>query len=207
MARRSSLLLLFLTASLAVPFPAVPFALNGLGKGDAVPDMAFVGITADGGTLSSFAGEKGLIVIYWTTRSARSPAILEFAEKELRGYGKYGMNLLAVNADGREMRTEDIAAVKARTRELGVSFPVVLDAALKGYDDLGIGGVPAVVILDRNLAILEAYGGFPPTARADIRNFLDAFLGIGKKSGDGAEDRPARGAAADTGSGPGGSTE
>jgi hypothetical protein len=69
---------------LIMPLSAESFALRGLDKGDSVPDMEFMGITAESGKLSSFSGGKGLIVIYWATWSSRSPMILEFAEKELR---------------------------------------------------------------------------------------------------------------------------
>ena len=157
------------------------FALRGLGKGDPVPDMAFAGITVDGGKLSSFTGEKGLVVIYWSTWSSRSPAILEFAEKDLRRYRELGMTFLAVNADHQEMRSEDIAAVKAKAEELGLSFPVVLDADLSGFNEIGIISVPTTLILDRELKLVDVYPGFPSIARDDIPDRLDAFLGIEKK--------------------------
>lgn len=204
MVRKGGLILLLLSAlALAFPRTSDSFALKGVGKGDAVPDVAFAGITVDSANLSSFAGEKGLIVIYWDTRSARCPPILRFAEKELRRYEEYGMNLLAVNADGREIRSEEIAAVRAKVAELGVSFPVVLDAAWKGYDDLGIESVPVTLILDGNLSIVEAFAGFSPAAGAEIRNALDAFLGIGQRSGEQGSKRPS-GAVPETGSVAGG---
>jgi hypothetical protein len=67
-----------------MPLSAESFALRGLDKGDSVPDMEFMGITAESGKLSSFSGGKGLIVIYWATWSSRSPMILEFATPTTR---------------------------------------------------------------------------------------------------------------------------
>jgi hypothetical protein len=106
---------------LIMPLSAESFALRGLDKGDSVPDMEFMGITAESGKLSSFSGGKGLIVIYWATWSSRSPMILEFAEKELRRYEEHGVKLLAINADHQEMRREEIEAVKGKATEMALS--------------------------------------------------------------------------------------
>ncbi len=165
----------------AFPLSAASFALRGLEKGAKVSDIELAGITVDGGKLSSFSGEKGLVVIYWSTWSSRSPAILSFAEKELRRYEEKGIRILAINADHQEMRSEDIAAVKAKAAELGLSFPVVLDAGLKGYNELGVISTPTTLILAKDLTIVDAYPGFPSVARDDIPDRLDDFLGIPKR--------------------------
>ncbi|HEY5765898.1 MAG TPA: TlpA disulfide reductase family protein, partial [Candidatus Deferrimicrobiaceae bacterium] len=149
-------------------------ALRGLGKGDRLPDMTFVGITGDGGTLSSFSGEKGLVVIYWATWSSRSPEILGFAEKELKRYEALGLKFLAVNADHQEMTVAEIAKVRESADTMRLSFPVVLDAGLKGYNDIGIITVPTTLILRPDLTLAEAYPGFPSVARHEIPDRLDA---------------------------------
>jgi len=156
-------------------------ALRGLGKGDRVTDMTFVGISGEGGALSSFVGEKGLVVIYWATWSSRSPSILGFAEKDLKRYESLGLKFLAVNADHQEMGAEEIATVKAKAAELALSFPVVLDAGLEGYNRIGIITVPTTLVLGPDLVIREIYPGFPSVARDEIPERLDALLGIEKK--------------------------
>lgn len=172
----------------AFPFSASSFALRGYEKGAKVPDYEFAGVSGEGGKLSSFLGEKGLLVIYWATWSSRSPAILAFAEKELREkYGKLGVNLLAVNADHQEMKAEDLAAVKAKVLELGLSFPVVLDAGLRSYNEIGVISTPTSILLDRGLGIVDAYPGFPSIARDDIPDRLDAMLGIEKPKRNGKD--------------------
>ena len=163
---------------LVFPLSASSFALRNLEKGAKVADIEYAGITVGNGKLSSFAGEKGVIVIYWATWSSRSPAILEFAEKTLRRYEKLGLTLLAVNADHEGMRAEDVAAVKAQAAALGITFPVVLDEGLKGYNAIGVISMPTTLILDKSLAVVDAYPGFPSAALDDIPERIDAFLGI-----------------------------
>ncbi|MGE5190441.1 MAG: redoxin domain-containing protein [Gemmatimonadota bacterium] len=163
---------------LLFPLSASSFALRNMEKGAKVDDFEYTGVTVENGKLSSFAGEKGVIVIYWATWSSRSPAILEFAEKSLRRYEKMGLKLLAVNADHVDMKAEDVAAVKAKAAELALSFPVVLDAGLKGYNAIGIISTPTTLILDKELKVVDAYPGFPSVARDDIPERIDAFLGI-----------------------------
>jgi peroxiredoxin len=178
--KRRVILLLLWVWVFAFPLSATSFALRGLEKGAQVRDMELVGINEDGGKLSFFSGEKGLIVIYWATGSSPSREILAFAEKELRRYEEHGVKLLAVNADRQEMRKEDLALVRTRASEMALSFPVMLDAGLEGYNNIGIITVPTTLILDRDLTIVDVYPGFPSVARDDIPDRIDAFLGIAR---------------------------
>lgn len=173
--------ILLVASAFAAPVSAASVFEGGLRNGDPVPDVAFVGITVDSGKLSSFSGKKGLIVVYWATWDKLSPAMLAFAERELRRYEEHGVKLLAVNADHQEMRDEDTARVRAKTAEMKLSFPVVLDAALKGYNDIGIAEFPTLLLLDGDRRIVDSYEGFPPAAREAIPRGIDAYLGIGKK--------------------------
>ncbi len=155
-------------------------ALRAMDKGSKVPDYDFAGVSGEGGKLSAFAGGKGLVLIYWATWSGRSPAILQFAEKELRRYEKQGIRILAVNVDHQDMKAQDIAAVKAKAAELGITFPVVLDPGLNGYNEIGVVSTPTTLILDNTLTLVDAYSGFPSVAPEEITEKLDAFLGIAK---------------------------
>ncbi|MFA6149116.1 MAG: redoxin domain-containing protein [bacterium] len=159
-------------------WPASALALRGIEAGGKVPDIELSGVTGGGGKLSSFAGPRGLVVIFWATWSSRSPAILQFAEKELLRYGKLGVNVIAVNADHQEMKAEDLAAVREKVKELGVTFPVLYDKGLVGYNAIGVISTPTTLILDNALAAREAYPGFASVAKDDIPERIDAFLGI-----------------------------
>lgn len=166
-------------AAVASPWwTASAFALRGIEAGGKVPDIELSGVTGAGGKLSSFAGPKGLVVIYWATWSSRSQAVLLFAEKELRRYEKMGLNVIAVNADHQKMTAEDSAAVREKVKELGLTFPVLHDTGLVGYNAIGIISMPTTLILDNALAARDAYPGFPSVAKDDIPERIDAFLGI-----------------------------
>jgi peroxiredoxin len=159
-------------------WPASAFALRGIEAGGKVPDIDLSGVNVEGGKLSSFAGPRGLVVVYWATWSSRSPAILQFAEKELRRYEKLGLNVIAVNADHQEMKAEDFAAVREKVKELGLTLPVLHDKGLVGYDMIGVISAPTTLILDNTLAVKDAYPGFPSVAKDDIPERIDAFLGV-----------------------------
>ncbi len=154
------------------------FALRGMEKGAQLPDIDLVGISGEGGKLSQFSGEKGLVVIYWATWSSRSADLLSFAEKDLKRYEESGLKFIAINADHAEMPGESIALVKSTAEGAGVTFPVVLDPGLRGYNDIGIISVPTIIVIDNALRVVEAYPGFPSVARDEIPEHLDAFLGI-----------------------------
>jgi peroxiredoxin len=153
-------------------------ALRGLEKGATLPDIELSGVTGEGGKLSRFVGPRGLVVIYWATWSSRSSELLAFAEKDLRRYEKSGLNFIAINADHAEMPAEQVAAAKAFAAGAGVTFPVVIDPGLRGYNEIGIISVPTIIVLDNAMKVVEAYPGFPSVARDEIPEHLDAFLGI-----------------------------
>jgi peroxiredoxin len=157
------------------------FALRGLERGTKVPDLDLVGVTGGGGKLSGFSGPRGLVVLYWATWSSRSVELLAFAEKELRRYEAHGLRFVAVDADHAEMPGEAIATVRSIAGSAGVTFPVVLDPGLRGYNEIGIISVPTVLVLDNALRVVEAYPGFPSVARDEIPERLDAFLGIPRR--------------------------
>jgi peroxiredoxin len=167
-----------LTAIVAPWWNASALALRTLEQGAKVPDIDLMGISVEGGKLSSFVGPRGLVVIYWATWSSRSPAILQFAEKELRRYEKLGLNVIAVNADHQEMKAEDFAAVREKVKELGLTIPVLHDKGLVGYNAIGIISTPTTLVLDNTLAAKDAYPGFPSVAQDDIPERIDAFLGV-----------------------------
>ncbi len=168
-----------LLASIASPcWTASALALRTLEQGAKAPDIELTGVTGEGGRLSSFAGPKGLVVVYWATWSSRSPAILLFAERELRKYEALGMNVIAVNADHQEMKAEDFQAVRDKVKELGLTLPVFHDKGLVGYDALGIISTPTTLILDNALSLREAYPGFPSVAKTDLPEKIETVLGI-----------------------------
>ena len=159
-------------------WPASAFALRTLEQGAKAPDIELMGVNREGAKLSSLVGAKGVVVVYWATWSARSPGILLFAEKELRKYEKMGLNVIAVNADHQEMKTEDHQAVRDLVRDLALTLPVFHDKGLEGYNALGIISVPTTLILDNTLSLREAYPGFPSVARTDLPEKIDAVLGV-----------------------------
>ena len=157
---------------------ASAFALRGIEAGGRVPDFELSGVTGEGGKLSSYSGPRGLVVVYWATWSSRSPAVLRFADNELRRYGKLGLNVIAVNADHQEMKAEDFAAVRKMVKELGLALPVLHDKGLVGYNAIGVISTPTTLILDNTLVVKDVYPGFPSVAKDDIPERIDAFLGI-----------------------------
>jgi peroxiredoxin len=166
-------------AAIASPWwSASAFALRTLEQGAKAPDIELMGVNGEGAKLSSLVGAKGLVVVYWATWSSRSPAILQFAERELRKYENLGMKVIAVNADHQEMKAEDFQAVRDKVKELGLAMPVFHDKGLVGYNALGIISTPTTLILDNALTLREAYPGFPSVAKDDIPERIDAFLGI-----------------------------
>lgn len=81
--------------------------------------------TLDGGTvrLSDLLG-RPVVVSYWTTWCVPCKQELPILEKLSREFASQGLVVLTVNA----LNQDDLATVQAMAQELGMTFPVLLDA-------------------------------------------------------------------------------
>lgn len=173
---------LFLISFLiTVPFSGSCSALRSVEVGQDFPDLELKGLSGDASKLTAFMGEKGVVAIYWATWSSHSLDFLAFAEKSLKGYEAKGIKVVGINVEHQEMKVEDMDVVKAKVAELGITFPVVIDPGLVGYDKIGVVSTPTTVVVSKDMKLVEVFPGFPTSAREDVPARLDAMLGIVKE--------------------------
>jgi len=174
--RGSSLPAFLLVA--AIVFMAIPTAasLEGLQVGMEAPDFSLKDIDGNESTFATFDKGKLTALVFWSTWSANSGKALSRME-ELHGkYAEKGLSIVAVNVEDQQISDETAAAIAARVKELGLTFPVLLDRGLTVFHDYGVIAVPTTVILDSSRVIQYVLPGYPLIGSEEMVDYIAATI-------------------------------
>jgi peroxiredoxin len=163
---------LALVAPPAVGQPAG--ALQRLGLAGYPPDTrppGFSGATVDGSSLSLESLRSRVVLLnFWASWCLECRAELTVLERLHRDYAQRGLTVVAVNF------REEREAVRRCARQLGLTMPLVLDAAGDIRQSYGVIGFPTSFLIGRDgRAVARAIGPrewVGPEARALIELLL-----------------------------------
>lgn len=123
--------------------------------------------------------EKGLtVLLFWSTWSPRSERALKLWETLEEEYGGHGITIYSVNADNQRMEEADIKRVRNYNTEKGVTLPVIIDSGLELFNEIGVIVLPTTLFFKPDGTLDYKYPGFPASAEFDIREDLEARLGV-----------------------------
>lgn len=94
------------------------------------------------------------------------PILIKLADE----YQSRGVALYAVNGG------EDVETVRDFLKERNWSFNVVMDASGKHADAYQVGGIPHLVLIDKQGTIRKVQVGYSPEAESELRHDLDEIL-------------------------------
>lgn len=120
--------------------------------------------------LSSFKGQKVVILDFWATWCPPCVEALPILTKVTAEFADEGVVLLGVN------QQEDTATIKEFLDRTKLSFPIVLDVEGKVARDYMLQGLPQTVIVDRDGVVRIVHMGLSPTLEADLRKELAEIL-------------------------------
>lgn len=161
-----------ITLAIAAGFAIAPVhSFGDLKKGDALPDLAKLGIE---GTIPALQG-KVVWVDFWA--SWCGPCAMSFPAMD-RIYQKYkarGLVVLGVNVD------EDAAKMQKFTGKYPVSFPIVRDAQHKLVAMVNIDTMPSSLLIDQSGRIVALHQGFKGKKTEEaVEKEIEALLGGSK---------------------------
>lgn len=132
----------------------------------------------DGTTVQSadFSRNKAVVVLFWSTWSARSPQALTRMEEYYRAYKDRGIQVVGINADNQTMSDADVVAVAKLAKELGISFPLLLDRGLKAFHDFNVIALPSTIVISGGKIIYEL-PGYPLVETEDMFDYLKVLAG------------------------------
>ena len=149
-------------------------ALQRLGLAGYPPDTRpprFSGATVDGSSLSLDSLRSRVVLLnFWASWCLECRAELPVFEQLHRDYAPRGLTVVAVNF------REEPGTVRRYARELGLTMPLVLDAAGDIRQSYGVIGLPTSFLIGRDgRAVARAIGPREwagPEARALIESLL-----------------------------------
>ena len=121
-------------------------------KGHPAPDFTLESMTGDPLTLSDLRG-KAVVINFWATWCPPCRAEMPELQAAHEAYSPGGLVVLGVN------QAEDRAVVQAYLDELGLTFPVVLDAQYQAADLYSVNSLPTTFFIDRDGVIRDMVVG------------------------------------------------
>jgi thiol-disulfide isomerase/thioredoxin len=119
-------------------------------------------------------GARITFVDFWATWCPPCRAELPELEKLYQRYKNQGFQLIGINLDSEEAQDE----IKSVIREIGVSFPTLLDPESKLAETMQVKGIPMLLILDGKGKILQVHVGASPNTPGELRAAIeDAIRG------------------------------
>ena len=168
------LVAMVITATLAVP--AVGQPERGIEVGHKIEAREVRTIEREKITLPA---EEGLtVLLFWSTWSPRSSSAINIWQEYDEEYKKNGITVLSVNADNQRMEESDIKTVRDYIAENEVTLPVILDKGLELFNEIGVIVLPTTLIFKPDGTLDYKYAGLPSSAALDLKEDLEAKLGI-----------------------------
>ena len=134
--------------ALAVEQPAVKELLKQLnlsGYSSSMRPPDFNGLTADSKTVS-LAGLRGRVVLlnFWATWCQECRPEMPMFERLHREFSAQGLSVIGINA------REGTAAIREYSKEIGLTFPLVLDSRGEINATYGVIGLPTTFLMGRD---------------------------------------------------------
>lgn len=120
-------------------------------------------------------------VIFWATWSPRSVKALELWQQFGDHYSENGLRVITVNSDHQDMGTEDEVKIRDYIVENGITLPVVVDAQLELFNEIGVIVLPTTLFFKPNGTLDYKYASFPSSAEMDLKEDLEIKLGIAEE--------------------------
>ncbi len=177
-ARKAALLTaISITFTLAVPAIGQPERGIEVGQGIEPRELR----TLEQEKIQLPAPEGLTVVVFWATWSPRSAKALEIWQRFGEQYAEHGVQVIAVNADHQGMGQEDELKIQDYLSQHSLSLPVIVDAQLELYNEIGIIVLPTSLFFKPDGTLDYKYPSLPSSAESDLRKDLEIKLGIAKE--------------------------
>jgi peroxiredoxin len=135
----------------------------------------FTGSLLQGGEfrLADVVGKKVVLLQFWGIRCGPCLQEFELLERLYRTYAERGLVVVGVNTDGAEPQRLSKAMAE---RQVGPSYPVVLDRDFAAATHYTHWLVPVSVLIDRKGVVRAVHTGYKPELDADIEAELVGVL-------------------------------
>lgn len=151
-------------------------ALQQLQTGMEAPDVVLGEMAGKGQRLADVKGEKLTALVFWSTWSRKSPAVLTRMQQLSQRYRDKGFRVVAINADGLTTTPQVEAQVRETVEKLKLEYPILLDKGLSAFNAFGIIALPTTIIVDPSRTITHELSGFPLEGAEVMADYLAEVL-------------------------------
>jgi len=127
-------------------------------------------------TLADYSNKTAVILLFWSTWSSKSKEALKRFNGYYQKYKDRGIQVIGINANNQGISDSDIITIKSLIKELGISYPVVLDNGLGTFHSYGIIALPSTVVISEN-KISYALPGLPLVGTEKMFDYLLVLAG------------------------------
>jgi peroxiredoxin len=152
--------------ALVMSFPAIGLATDSV---SAAPDFVLKSLDGENLRLSEYRGQI-VVMNFWASWCGRCRNQLPALENLYERYRESGMQILSINLD------DDIENARQVSRDLHLSFPVLLDdrkTAARLYDPQKM---PMTLLIDSSGAIRHVYEGYRSGDEKHYQSELEDLL-------------------------------
>ena len=143
--------------------------LSAYSRGTKPPE--FIGRTTDSRTVS-LASLQGKVVLlnFWATWCLECRPEMPLFERLHRDFAAQGLSVIGINA------REGTAAIRQYSKELGLTFPLVLDSSGEINAAYGVIGLPTTFLIGRDGRAVALAVGPREWASAPVRALIQTLL-------------------------------
>lgn len=165
--------------------------------GAQAPEFTLKDIDGRDVSLSQYSQKKAVVVIFWSTWSAKSPNALKRFEGFYKKYKGRGIQVLGVNADSQTISNEDMEKIKKLVKDIDITFPMLMDKGLKTFHEYNVIALPSTIIVSEGKITYEL-PGLPLVGTEDMFDYLLVLAGEQLKKKMEPKYKPRHDAIADT---------
>ena len=132
------------------------------------PDFALESLSGQRFQLSSFKGNRPVIISFWASWCAPCRLEMPVLRKFYNANRGRDFEILAISIDG------DRTAAESFAREQNLPFPILLDSSQSAAKAYRVDGIPMLFVVDKNGVVGHYHQGLDP----NIESVLNFELGI-----------------------------
>ena len=164
------------TALVVGSFACTATAQALLQTGLQAPEFALNDIDGRQVSMSQYAQDKTVVLVFWSTWSANSSRALKRMEDYYKKYADKGVKVIGINADSQSISGDDLRRIKGTVKDLGITFPVLVDKDLKTFHGYDVIALPSTVVIVKG-AIEYELPGLPLMGTEDMFDYLAELAG------------------------------
>lgn len=157
----------------------LPHSVSGekLHLGMKAPPFTLSNLAGTSQTLNNLSKEKELtVIVFWSTWNQQSRDELKTLQELFLNYKSKAFQVIAINVEDQVVSKEKIQSITNYCKELGITFPVLIDQGLQQFNHYAIKAVPTTYLINHEKIIIYKLAGYPISRRTQIVSTIRDIL-------------------------------